>query len=205
MKLFSPLALAALLLLAACRPGDDRQEAADHVGHEDYLTFGETVAEDRPSLDPADVARDPLTYNGQTVRVEGNVAAVCDRPDCWILLEDPTGYPIRVDAPRDAAGMPNWTFPEDAGVQRVIIEGIARADSLSADDLHELAQLTGRPQAGQLGDVVEQDGQLSVYILATGALVERPQTPARPTGATPGATGATPADASAAPNTPAER
>jgi hypothetical protein len=169
-----PLLLATLL--AACQPADDQQPPEEAVSVA-YMSFGEMVAEEGPALAPADLTADPHAYHGQTVRIEGTIRQVCQQAGCWITLDNPAGEPVRVHVPRDAAGDYAWTFPMDLGPRRAIIEGTARADTLSVDEQRHYAEDAGRPE-GEI-EAIDQEA-FTASVLARGALVEQDAAPVPP-------------------------
>lgn len=67
--------LCVMLLLAAM---------AVPAGAETYGD-GVTLGESTPI---ADLMKDPSSFEGKTVRVEGEVNAVCEKMGCWMMLQD---------------------------------------------------------------------------------------------------------------------
>lgn len=71
----SRLSFSVILLLAV---------AAAPAGAETY-GGGVTLTETTPI---ADLMEDPGSFDGQTVRVEGEINAVCEKMGCWMMLQD---------------------------------------------------------------------------------------------------------------------
>ena len=53
-----------------------------------WAAYGADMNDERPVLSAANLLADPAQYDGQTVRVEGRVADVCQKKGCWMVLAD---------------------------------------------------------------------------------------------------------------------
>jgi len=62
---------------------DDAHAAADG----EWASFGEPMASDN-NVALADLLDSPDTYTGQTVRVQGTIADVCQVAGCWMVMAD---------------------------------------------------------------------------------------------------------------------
>lgn len=93
------LAAASLLVLVACGsspapqspPADAPAAAAAPAASPApaaWVAFGAIAAEDRPVLAATALLDDPARYVGQTVRVEGRVADVCQKAGCWMVIAE---------------------------------------------------------------------------------------------------------------------
>lgn len=169
-----PLVLAlGLAGLTGCAEPDADDPAVSplEVPADGYARYGEPIALDDGvvALRPAALTADPATYDGTVVRVEGTVAEVCRMEGCWLTLENPTATPIRVVVPRDADGRYAFTFPTDAGMRDVIVEGTVDVDTTSVEELRHYAEDEGRAQE-EIDAITEP--RPTIVLTARGALVE---------------------------------
>jgi hypothetical protein len=128
-----------------------------------------TVAEPTPL---AELAADPAHFDGQTVRVEGSVSAVCEMKGCWMLLVDGDAE-VRVKVPDDLIVFPAAAVGERAAAQGTV--GVAELDRESwvAWQRH-LAEEAGL----SFDDAGIGDGPfLRVEIAGTGAEIPVPEIP----------------------------
>lgn len=171
----APLLLALALglsgLTGCTEPDDPAVSPLEAPAESGYASYGEPIAlgDGTVALRPAALTADPATYDGTVVRVEGTVAEVCRMEGCWLTLENPTATPIRVVVPRDADGRYLFTFPTDAGMLDVIVEGTVDVDTMSVEELRHYAEDEGRAQE-EIDAITEP--QPTVVLTATGALVE---------------------------------
>jgi predicted small lipoprotein YifL len=172
------LSIAALLVvattLAACgrpaeNPGPDVAPDTTAPGHED-LILGAEISAEGLALSPADIAASPTTYQGQHVRVEGTVTAVCAGEDCWLAFDNPGGLPVRVFPPEDGAGVPAWRFPHRVTGVEAIVEGTVMEDAISRAELQRYAEAAGRPQ-GEIDVLTQADA--TAAIVARGVRIAR--------------------------------
>ncbi|MEI8258737.1 MAG: DUF4920 domain-containing protein [Deltaproteobacteria bacterium] len=72
--------------------------------------YGAAIEPGIPSVHLAQVATTPAQFNGQTIRVEGEITAVCQHMGCWMeIRDDATQAHIRMHGhsfflPRDVSG-----------------------------------------------------------------------------------------------------
>ncbi|MDX1531279.1 MAG: DUF4920 domain-containing protein [Rhodothermales bacterium] len=178
--LLLPLALLAFAL-AACE-GEEAAPLADEEAtalppEGAFVAVGDEIPLEGVALDLAALAEDPGAYAGERVRVAGTVNKVCQMRGCWLTLENPVGDPVRVLVPKDEEGNYAYTFPTDLGPQRVVLEGVARVETLDVETQRHLAEDEGRSQA-EIDAITEP--QEEVVLVAAGALIQRPAPPAAP-------------------------
>ncbi len=97
-------------------------------------TFGEAPSE-RALVALAAIAEDPDTFNGQVVKTEGEIAAVCQRMGCWMEISEEGVPPIRVPM----AGH-SFFLPKDVAGQRALIEGTVALRELSEGERQHLEE-----------------------------------------------------------------
>lgn len=174
--------LLALVLVAGCAETATDAPTETAVETANYTPYGEPVALDdgAPTVAPSSLLADPTAYDGETVRVEGTVAEVCQAAGCWLTLRDTgasDGETVRVLVPKDSAGSYVYTFPTDLGMVDVVLEGTAEVDTMGVDELRHYAEDEGRPQE-EIDAITEP--QPTVVLTARGALVEGTEPEAEP-------------------------
>lgn len=108
--------------------------------------------------------------DGQTVRVEGEVAEVCQMAGCWLTFSNEAGVPFRVAVPRTDAGGYEFTFPKDIAGERVVVEGTLEVTETDAATRRHLAE-DGGASPDEVAAIT--DAERTVVLNATGARVER--------------------------------
>jgi hypothetical protein len=90
--------------------------------------FGDELS-DREAVPLATLMESPADYDGQTVRTEGIISAVCQRMGCWMELKaEEDGPAIRVPM----AGH-SFFLPRDVSGARATIEGTVEVRELPPD------------------------------------------------------------------------
>lgn len=178
------LLFAPALLLAACATEPDaggESHGADTPvpeGTEAPAGATETVGA-APSDGEVLLASDVLTraddLAGQTVRVEGEIAEVCQMAGCWLTFQNDAGVPFRVAVPRDDAGQYTFTFPKDASGATAVIEGTLEVTETDVATRRHLAE-DGGASAEELAAITEPER--TVVLNATGARIARAAAPA---------------------------
>ena len=108
-------------------------EAAEHTAPADGPTaYGDPLT-DRELVTLATIAGDPSTYAGQTVKTEGEIAAVCQRMGCWMEMRAEGVEPIRVPM----AGH-SFFLPKDVSGRHATIEGEVAVRELSEGEREHL-------------------------------------------------------------------
>lgn len=135
--------------------------------------YGEVLAlgDGTPVLTAIDVAAHLDQYDGQTVRIEGQISQVCQMKGCWLMLRNVDGgADIRINVPRQD-GDYVYTFAKDipAGT-RAILEGRVARDTLSVELLRHFAEDAGK-SASEIEAITAP--QVAVVMTATGALVAK--------------------------------
>lgn len=90
-------------------------------------TYGEGVSLAEPTS-LAELTADPARFDGDTVRVEGEVGAVCAMKGCWMLLAD-EGAEIRVKVEDDVI-----VFPPEAVGERGAAQGTIHLIEMDRDE-----------------------------------------------------------------------
>lgn len=185
------LLLAPALLLAAC--AQDTETVAEAHGGTDVPVPAEaasametvgTAPSDGEVLPVADALARAEALDGQTVRVEGDVAEVCQQAGCWLTFQNEAGVPFRVAVPRDDQGYV-FTFPTDLAGVHAVIEGTLEVTETDVETRRHLAE-DGGASAEELAAITEPER--TIVLTATGARLDRAAAPATPTpAATPGA------------------
>lgn len=158
--------LPALLLFAACQQTDHTnhaQHATEAAVPAGFAVYGETLSPDG-ALPVQDVVLQPATYAGQTVKLKGTVAEVCQAAGCWLTLQTDTGTNVRILVARNADDSYKFTVPKDISGRQVVVEGVLEAATLSQAEADHLAADAGQ-EATASGD------QTELRLTATGVLV----------------------------------
>ena len=182
----SALLLLPALLLAAC--AQEAEPSAEPHGGTDVPVPAEAAADletvgAAPAagevLPAADVIARADELNGQTVRVEGEVAEVCQMAGCWLTFRNEAGVPFRVAVPRDDAGQYTFTFPKDVAGAHAVIEGTLEVTETDVATRRHLAE-DGGASAAEVAAITEPER--TVVLNASGARIERAAAPAEPAG-----------------------
>jgi len=112
------LLLLGCFLLAACQSGPEA-EAPEPSPYEEY---GEQIT-DEGAVPVQAVVAESETFVGQTVKVEGTVAEVCQAQGCWLTLRVDDDTLVRVVVPRTESGDYVYTVPKNISGRRVVVEG----------------------------------------------------------------------------------
>ncbi|MBO6934990.1 MAG: DUF4920 domain-containing protein [Deltaproteobacteria bacterium] len=118
-------------------------DEADHEAHAEAAEGTEPAGEgptsygdpltDRDVVALATIVGDPSAYAGQTVKTEGEIAAVCQQMGCWMEMRAEGVQPIRVPM----AGH-SFFLPKDVSGRHATIEGEVAIRELSADEREHL-------------------------------------------------------------------
>jgi hypothetical protein len=112
--------VALLLLTAACSkaepPAKTAEPAAAPAPKAAEQTYGKTTT--GPVVTPAAILADIDGFAGKTVRVEGTIAAVCQKRGCWMEITGAGGESLRIKV-KDG----EVVFPMDAKGKKAIAEG----------------------------------------------------------------------------------
>ncbi len=130
-----------LLLLVGCADGATEADApaVSETAVPTSATFGDSVP-DGAALSPDELIADADDYAGQTVVVEGVAREVCQQAGCWLTFSDADGQTVRINVPRDETESYVFTFPKDAGGQRVRVAGMLEVETESVADQRHYAQ-----------------------------------------------------------------
>lgn len=175
---FALLSLVAALLVGACQTPPDSVDAsteppaeastadASAAAPEGYEAFGDAITADA-AVPVETVVAEPAAYVGQTVKLEGAVAEVCQMKGCWFTLRAPEGRNIRLMVPRDDAGDYVYTMPTDISGRTAIVEGVLQQETLDEATQRHLAEDAGEPLEGEVA------AQTELQLIPKGVLLAR--------------------------------
>lgn len=106
-----------------------------------------------------DVYAKPDDYKGKTIRLQGKIEDVCRKKGCWMVLRDGEAE-VRVKF-KDYA----FFVPRDSSDREVIIQGVAKAETISEEVAKHYAEEGGDPEAAK----AIKGPQTVVSFMATGA------------------------------------
>lgn len=167
------LLLLVLTLLAGCADADADpvpapEETAQAEG--DLLLIGD-FSDDGDVISAADASARAAELDGQTVRVEGPVSAICQMAGCWLQLGDEAvAEPIRVNVPRDENGAYVFTFPQDVAGAEALVEGTLAVETTDVATLRHLEEDRGATPE-EVAAITEP--RLTVTLTASGARLTR--------------------------------
>ncbi len=147
----------AVTMIAACKPAADEPTTATAAAN---ATHAGQAFSDAPAVEIAALLADPVAYQGKTVRLSGDVIAMCHHKRDWFALV-PEGK--RDTNVRVLTG-PVFQVPEDAIGRSASAEGTV--------DVVEISERVARhfAETHQLGDAKRIDGPVQqVVVRATGA------------------------------------
>lgn len=144
MKRHAAVFLSLALLLGAC--GAEQADApaaaaADVIAP--YDVYGEAFS-DEGALPVQAVVAEREQYLGQSVKVEGTVAEVCQAKGCWLTLQTGDGNNVRIHVARKESGDYAFTVPNDISGRRVIVQGTLAEETLLEGTQRHLAEDAGR-------------------------------------------------------------
>ena len=119
-----------LIVMALCAVA----VAAQKAGH-----FGAAFT-DAESVSLKDVLADVGKFSGKTIKVEGQIADVCQAKGCWLVVTDGERE-MRVKF-KDYG----FFVPKDASGQKVILEGVVEKKTISEDHAKHIAHESGGKQ-----------------------------------------------------------
>jgi hypothetical protein len=109
----------------------------------------------------ADVTANADKYHGKTVKLKGNIADVCQREGCWLVLSDGERT-IRIKM-KDH----KFVVPKDSGNKVAIVEGVIEKQELS----EEMARHYAEESAGKVDPSTIKGPQVVVGMNATGVRI----------------------------------
>src|SRR5262245_21654886 len=125
--------LAISLSVAACGKASKSEAAATKSSAGKTFGAGVKLTETTP-IDS--ILKDPKSWDGKTVRVEGMITDVCPKRGCWMeLAGEQPGQKLRFKVTDG-----EMVFPLDAKGQRATAEGRVSVKELSIEDSKQYAE-----------------------------------------------------------------
>lgn len=159
----------AVLLVAACGPKNttDTQIDADQSGTEQMggmQSFGDKITP-TGAVRVDQLAAQMGDREEMTVKIEGIIEDVCQKKGCWMNVYTPGKEDEAVFVKfKDYA----YFMPLDAAGKRVIMEGVAKRETTSVDELRHYAEDKGRTPE-EIAAITEPETK--VNFLASGVLL----------------------------------
>ena len=138
MKKILFFACVAALGFSACNSAEKTEEKTTQVGE----SFGEKIeATDAKSLTELVQLMDGKDSIAN-IKVVGTIAECCQKKGCWMKLDMGNGETMRVS-------FKDYEFfvPKDAAGKKATIEGIAKIETTSLEDLKHYAKDAGKTEA----------------------------------------------------------
>ncbi len=127
-------------LFTSCKDAATDNAAKSEKTETKALYFGEKITED--GAKPSDSLK-AMMGNDTTLlcKLSGKIDAVCQKKGCWMELKNADGSSIRVTF-KDYG----FFMPKDCAGKTAIVDGIAKVDVTTIDDLKEYAKDDGKKQ-----------------------------------------------------------
>lgn len=133
----------------------------DEPANAEWASFGEPMASDN-TVALSDLLDNPDTYTGQTVRVQGTVADVCQMAGCWMVMAD--GERTMRITMKDHG----FAVAKDAATSMGEVEGVVIARPADPERAAHFASEAANPDA-----MPENTGAAMLYeISATGVRIK---------------------------------
>ena len=102
------------------------------------MYFGDKITADNaiPVSELAAAMGDSASMN---CKISGEIESVCQKKGCWMDIANPNGESVRITFKNYAIFM-----PKDAAGKSAIMEGIAKVEETSVEDLQEYARDAGK-------------------------------------------------------------
>lgn len=163
MKLIIP-SLIGIALLASC--GDSGSKSGNDTMKSDSMKvsyFGDTITADGaiPVAELEAKMGDAASYN---CKLEGTIESVCQKKGCWMELTINDTEALHVS-------FKDYKFfvPKDASGKKVIMEGVAKYDTVSVSMLKHLASDANKPQE-EIDKITEPEYEL--FFEASGVMIK---------------------------------
>jgi hypothetical protein len=172
MTRFIPVSALALLL-SACGGGDAPAESDSPPAPVEVAAAGDVVGAAPAAgavLPASEVIARADELDGQVIRVEGEIAEVCQMAGCWLTFHNEAGVPFRVAVPREEGGGYEFTFPTDIAGSNIVVEGTLDVTETDAATRRHLAE-DGGASPEEVAAITEPER--TVVLNATGARIER--------------------------------
>ena len=130
----------ALLAFSSCQNASSEQKPlAAEKTKADF--FGEKITEDQAK--PTDSLKTMMGSQQELpCKLSGKIGAVCQKKGCWMDLKNADGSTLHVTF-KDYG----FFMPKDAAGRTAIIDGVARMEETSVDELKEIASDAGKSKA----------------------------------------------------------
>ena len=167
MKRHTTLFFILALVAGAC--GTERAEtpAAAADAASPYDLYGQSFS-DEGAIPVQAVLAERDQYIGQSVKIEGTVAEVCQMAGCWLTLQAGDGDNVRILVARKESGAYAFTVPKDISGRRVVVQGTLAEETLLEGTQRHLAE-----DAGHDVDEDTLAPKDELQLTAQGVLVEK--------------------------------
>jgi hypothetical protein len=164
------LILAVAAGMTACN-SEAKKETAKQVG--DYESFGEVITPDS-AINVNTLVEEMGNAPEYEAKIIGKVVEVCQKKGCWMNIELANGELMRVTFKDYAFFVP--TEAEKIVGKEVIMQGVAKFETTSVEELKHYMQDAGEPQE-KIDAITEPENSLAFE--ATGVLVPIAPAPAQ--------------------------
>jgi hypothetical protein len=146
-----------LLLAAAATPALADAPAAG------WESFGQPIAEGSASIPAATLLADPSAYVGKTVTIDADIADVCTKKGCWLVIADgDKSMRVLTKAHKFFVAM-------DSKGQTAKIQGTIQAKEIKAD---EIAHFESESSEGAVIPEKTVKGNQTFELIATGVMIQ---------------------------------
>ena len=177
------LLLLVLTLLAGCTPaaenaaedgvapGATPTASTDEAPEADGFVLVGELSGSEDALPASDAIARANDLDGQDVRIEGPISAVCQQAGCWLRMgSDDPDQALRVNVPRDSSGSYVFTFPMDVAGADALVEGVLAVEETDVETLRHFAEDEGATDE-EIAAITEP--RRTVILNATGARIRR--------------------------------
>ncbi len=156
------------LVLGACGAEQvDAPAAAAIDTASSYDVFGEAFS-DEGAVPVQAVMAERDQYIGNSVKIEGTVAEVCQMAGCWLTIQAGDGDNVRILVARKESGEYAFTVPTDISGRRVVVQGTLAEEMLLEGTQRHLAE-----DAGREVDEESLAPKAELQLTAQGVLIEK--------------------------------
>ncbi len=139
MKHFFVILMSSFLLFACSNNKNNSKESTSQAAKQEF--FGDKITAD--GAIPVEQLQEKMGEQSElNVKVSGAVDAVCQKKGCWMELKNEKGENVRVTF-KDYG----FFVPLDCAGKTAIVDGVAKVEVTSVQDLKEYAKDDGQSQA----------------------------------------------------------